>query len=192
MNEKWLKQQAEEISMALARSGIRWAMPVDDAVRGQKVFVTDSTNVAAYIDHTLLAPTASREQIGRLCQEALEYRFASVCVNPGHVRLAARLLAGSPVKTCTVIGFPLGATTTLSKVMEARDAVANGAQELDMVINVGGTDGKGLHPGFIRYSGSAGCCARLSVKGDLGNGLPQQRTDSARLHFSENGRGRFR
>lgn len=137
MNEKWLKQQAEEISMALARSGIRWAMPVDDAVRGQKVFVTDSTNVAAYIDHTLLAPTASREQIGRLCQEALEYRFASVCVNPGHVRLAARLLAGSPVKTCTVIGFPLGATTTLSKVMEARDAVANGAQELDMVINVG-------------------------------------------------------
>lgn len=52
MNEKWLKQQAEEISMALARSGIRWAMPVDDAVRGQKVFVTDSTNVAAYIDHT--------------------------------------------------------------------------------------------------------------------------------------------
>lgn len=93
--------------------------------------------LASYIDHTLLKPTASQAEIKKLCQEALSYNFASVCVNPVHVPPAARLLQGSSVKVCTVIGFPLGATTTLSKVFEARDAVAGGAEEIDMVLNVG-------------------------------------------------------
>lgn len=95
------------------------------------------TALAARIDHTLLKPDATREQVLELCQEARQYVFASVCVNPGWVRLAADALRGSPVKVCTVVGFPLGATTTLTKVLETRDAIANGADEIDMVINIG-------------------------------------------------------
>ncbi|GFP18867.1 deoxyribose-phosphate aldolase [Candidatus Hakubella thermalkaliphila] len=94
-------------------------------------------DIAKLIDHTLLAPDATRERIARLCQETREYGFASVCVNPGWVKIAAQLLEGSEVKVCTVIGFPLGATTTLTKAMETRDALANGADEVDMVLNVG-------------------------------------------------------
>lgn len=138
MNQQWLAQQTEEIGLALARQGIRLAVPIDDTSRGTGEFVADLGQLAPYIDHTLLKPTASRAQIRRLCEEAHQYGFASVCINPVHVRLAAGLLKGSPVKTCTVIGFPLGAATTFGKVAEARDAVANGAEELDMVVNVGG------------------------------------------------------
>lgn len=94
-------------------------------------------DLAKLIDHTLLSPDATRERIARLCQEAREYGFASVCVNPGWVKVAAQLLEGSQVKVCTVIGFPLGATTTLAKVMETKDAIANGADEVDMVLNIG-------------------------------------------------------
>ena len=94
-------------------------------------------SIAAMIDHTLLKPDASEAQIAKLCAEAREYAFASVCVNPGYVRQCAAALAGSPVKVCTVIGFPLGATTSESKAFEARDAVEKGAQEVDMVVNVG-------------------------------------------------------
>ena len=93
--------------------------------------------IAKMIDHTLLKATATREQIEKLCAEAAEYRFASVCVNPANVALAAKLLAGSGVKVCTVIGFPLGANTSAVKAFETRDAIGNGAQEADMVINVG-------------------------------------------------------
>lgn len=93
--------------------------------------------VAHAIDHTLLKADATEDQIRKLCEEARQYEFASVCVNPGWVGLAAELLAGSPVKVCTVIGFPLGATTPTAKAIEARDAIANGATEVDMVINVG-------------------------------------------------------
>ncbi len=93
--------------------------------------------LAAQIDHTLLKADATKEEVVKLCQEAREYVFASVCVNPGHVKLAADCLNGSPVKVCTVIGFPLGATTSVTKAMETRDAIANGASEIDMVINVG-------------------------------------------------------
>jgi len=93
-------------------------------------------DLAAMIDHTLLAPNAKVEQIVRLCQEADRYGFASVCVNPVYVNLCASELENSPVKVCTVIGFPLGATTTESKVFEARNAVANGADEVDMVIDI--------------------------------------------------------
>lgn len=94
-------------------------------------------DIAKLIDHTLLSPDATRERVARLCQEAQEYGFASVCVNPGWVSLASRFLQNSEVKVCTVIGFPLGATTALTKVMETRDAIANGADEIDMVLNIG-------------------------------------------------------
>ncbi|MCX7970056.1 MAG: deoxyribose-phosphate aldolase [Negativicutes bacterium] len=94
-------------------------------------------NLASYIDHTVLKADTSHEDIIRLCQEAAEHRFASVCVNPCYVKLAAHRLAGSGVRTCTVIGFPLGANTTAVKVFEAEDAIANGADEIDMVINIG-------------------------------------------------------
>ena len=90
-----------------------------------------------YIDHTLLKPDATEEQIRKLCQDALEYDFASVCVNPGYVPLCHELLKGSDVKVCTVIGFPLGATLPAAKVLETRESVFAGAQEIDMVINVG-------------------------------------------------------
>ena len=89
------------------------------------------------IDHTLLKADATREEILKLCEEARQNAFASVCVNPGFVRVAADALRGSRVKVCTVIGFPLGATTSMAKAVETRDAIANGADEVDMVINIG-------------------------------------------------------
>ena len=89
-----------------------------------------------FIDHTLLKQDATEEQIITLCDEAIEYDFMSVCLNPGFVEIASRELKGSDVKVCTVIGFPLGATTEETKVFEAQNAIDNGADELDMVINV--------------------------------------------------------
>lgn len=94
-------------------------------------------NIARLIDHTLLKPEATRAEVEQLCAEALQYGFASVCVNPFWVPLAASRLTGSAVKTCTVVGFPLGATSTESKVAEARIATSAGATEIDMVINIG-------------------------------------------------------
>ncbi|GMU58064.1 MAG: hypothetical protein AMXMBFR33_72100 [Candidatus Xenobia bacterium] len=94
------------------------------------------SDLARLIDHTLLKPDATRDQVMLLCQEARENLFASVCINPSWVALCAEQLRGSGVKVCTVVGFPLGATTTVTKVMETRDAVANGADEIDMVVNV--------------------------------------------------------
>ncbi len=93
--------------------------------------------IAPYIDHTLLKPNATESEISKLCAEARQYQFASVCVNTSYVEQCARLLAGSGVKVCTVVGFPLGAMTTDAKAFETRDAVAKGADEIDMVINVG-------------------------------------------------------
>lgn len=94
-------------------------------------------NMNKYIDHTLLKPDATQEMIDKLCQEAREHDFMSVCVNPYWVKRSAELLAGSDVKVCTVIGFPLGASTIESKAAETRNAIANGATEVDMVLNVG-------------------------------------------------------
>ena len=93
--------------------------------------------VAKYIDHTLLAPQAGIREIVLLCQEAKRYGFASVCVNPVYVSAAAEELAGSDVKVCTVVGFPLGATTSKDKASESVHAIENGADEIDMVINIG-------------------------------------------------------
>jgi deoxyribose-phosphate aldolase len=94
-------------------------------------------DLAALIDHTLLKPEASREQILKLCAEARQFGFATVCVNATWVATCAEALRGSPVKVCTVVGFPLGATLTPAKVFEAEQAVKLGAQEIDMVMNVG-------------------------------------------------------
>jgi deoxyribose-phosphate aldolase len=94
--------------------------------------------LAAMIDHTALKPEATLTQIEQLCREALTYNFASVCVNSAYASACSRLLEGSNVKTCCVIGFPLGATTTASKVFEAREAIKLGAKEIDMVLWVGG------------------------------------------------------
>jgi deoxyribose-phosphate aldolase len=85
----------------------------------------------------LLKPNATQEEVAKLCEEARAFCFASVCVNPSYVTFAAQLLRGSGVKVCTVVGFPLGSTTPTVKAIEARDAIANGADEIDMVINVG-------------------------------------------------------
>ncbi len=89
------------------------------------------------IDHTLLKAETTKEQIKVLCEEAKEYGFASVCVNPTWVKYAAELLQGSDVKVCTVIGFPLGANTPETKAFETKNAIENGATEVDMVINIG-------------------------------------------------------
>lgn len=94
-------------------------------------------DIARLIDHTLLKPEATPEQIERLCAEAREHGFASVCVNPSYVALAARLLNGSATLVCTVIGFPLGATTSEAKLFEAQQALSLGAREVDMVIHIG-------------------------------------------------------
>ncbi|AUM64591.1 deoxyribose-phosphate aldolase [Brevibacillus laterosporus] len=95
-------------------------------------------SVAKYIDHTALKPDTTRDMIVGLCEEAKEYRFASVCVNPTWVSLCAELLKEAPeVKVCTVIGFPLGANTPELKAYETTNAIENGATEVDMVINVG-------------------------------------------------------
>ncbi|WP_312473614.1 deoxyribose-phosphate aldolase [Neobacillus sp.] len=96
-----------------------------------------TTNVAAMIDHTLLKPEATRQQIETLCQEAKENKFFSVCINPFWVSTAKELLTGSGVKVCTVIGFPLGASTSETKEFETKNAIDHGADEVDMVINIG-------------------------------------------------------
>lgn len=96
-----------------------------------------SENLEKYIDHTLLKPDATKEQLQQLLKEAKEYGFASVCVNPYWVSYSYEYLKDSDVKVCTVIGFPLGATTTETKVYETKQAIENGAMEVDMVINIG-------------------------------------------------------
>jgi deoxyribose-phosphate aldolase len=145
---------AEEVSAALARGGTRTCachsvlydccpnrvQGVLDAgatrlglYAGEKV----PSGVARLIDHTLLKADATRTEIEKLCREAREFGFATVCINPTWVAAAARLLAGSSIGVCTVVGFPLGATTTDVKAYEARRVIFDGATEVDMVINVG-------------------------------------------------------
>ncbi len=94
-------------------------------------------NLAKYIDYTLLKATATPADIEKLCQEARQYGFFSVCVNSSYVPLAAQLLKGTDVKVCTVVGFPLGAMSTQGKLYETSTALAEGADEIDMVINLG-------------------------------------------------------
>jgi deoxyribose-phosphate aldolase len=99
--------------------------------------MSNNIEVNRFIDHTLLKPEATTQQIKQLCEEAEQYNFASVCINPVQVKLAAQLLQNSEVEVCTVIGFPLGATPSRVKVFEAEQALNDGAAEIDMVINIG-------------------------------------------------------
>ncbi|HAD06619.1 MAG TPA: deoxyribose-phosphate aldolase [Anaerolineaceae bacterium] len=106
--------------------------------------VPQDLKIASMIDHTLLKPDATQEQIAQLCFEAKRYGFASVCVNPTWIELCAKLLQGSAVKVCTVIGFPLGANTPEVKAFETAQAIQLGAQEVDMVINIGALKSRDL------------------------------------------------
>jgi deoxyribose-phosphate aldolase len=100
------------------------------------------SDIARMIDHTLLKPDASQDQIAQLCYEARKYGFAAVCVNPSYVKLCSQLLQGTPVHVCTVVGFPLGATPTEVKAYEAQKSIDDGATEVDMVINIGALKSK--------------------------------------------------
>jgi len=106
--------------------------------------IPDDPAVSRYIDHTLLKPEATQEQVTQLCQEAKTYSFASVCVNPTHVKLCADILRGTSVKVCSVVGFPLGAHTPEAKEFETRKAIQDGATEIDMVINIGALKDRNL------------------------------------------------
>jgi deoxyribose-phosphate aldolase len=141
-------------------------------------------SLASLIDHTLLKPEATEEQIRKLCSEAAEFRFATVCIQPTWVRLAARLLAGTGVGVCTVAGFPLGANAADVKAYEARRAVFDGAAEVDMVINIGALksrdyrtvedDIRGVvracHEGKIKASALAAAAGAEFVKTSTGFG----------------------
>ena len=96
-----------------------------------------NTNIASYVDHTILKPQATTEDVRKLCEEAKKYSFASVCINPKHVSFAYDILKDTTVQVCTVIGFPLGANTSEIKALEAKKAVEDGAGEVDMVIDIG-------------------------------------------------------
>ena len=96
-----------------------------------------SSEIASTIDHTILKPDATVDEVAKICEEAIKYKFASVCVNSCHTYFVSDKLADSGVKTCVVVGFPLGAMSTIAKVAEVKDAVKNGADEIDMVINIG-------------------------------------------------------
>lgn len=106
--------------------------------------IPQDMSLGKMIDHTLLKPDATPDQIAQLCFEARKHGFASVCINPAWVKLCAQLLAGSPVKICTVIGFPLGATAPEVKVFECQHALEHGATEIDMVINIGALKARDL------------------------------------------------
>ena len=108
-----------------------------DRVSASERLTKIDPGIASLIDHTVLKPEATRADLVKVCREARQYHFASVCVNPYWVPLVRAELSGSPVKICTVVGFPLGATSTESKVAETGIALRDGAQEIDMVINVG-------------------------------------------------------
>jgi deoxyribose-phosphate aldolase len=122
-----------------------------------------TSSIASLIDHTLLRPEATHADIVQLCREALENNFASVCVNAYWVPLAASQLGGSKVKVCTVVGFPLGATSTEAKVAETEDALRAGAQEIDMVQNIGALRGGDEHAVEEEIALVAGVCHRAGA-----------------------------
>jgi deoxyribose-phosphate aldolase len=107
----------------------------------------NESEITRLIDHTLLKPDATQNEISKLCEEALQYHFASVCVNPWYVAQVVEILRGSAVKACTVAGFPLGANLPCVKVFEAQKSIERGAQEIDMVINIGAL--KSGHPDMV-------------------------------------------
>jgi len=130
--EKLIEKIAEEVYRKVASEARAAGLGNDLANNFGSV-----NRIASMIDHTLLKPDATADQIRKICREAIEYGFASVCVNSAYVPLVAEMLRGSRVKTCSVIGFPLGAASAWAKGEETRDVIANGAGEIDMVINIG-------------------------------------------------------
>jgi len=120
--------------------------------------------LASMIDHTLLKPDASHEQIKTLCEEAAKYKFATVCVNSSNIGLAAKLLAGSGVKPIAVVGFPLGATTAAAKAFETLEAIREGALEIDMVINLGALKSKDYKEVFDDIKGVVQAAGDIPVK----------------------------
>jgi deoxyribose-phosphate aldolase len=141
-DERWAEElssvSAQELDQVVAKALAR-AQSVSQPANGQGDVVKPLTAAAAaqLIDHTLLKPDATQQQIRQLCDEAKEYRFASVCVNATWASVCRGLLVDSPVKVCTVVGFPLGATLPEVKAFEAERAIQTGAHEVDMVINIG-------------------------------------------------------
>ena len=135
--------------------------------------VPQDTNLAIVIDHTLLKPDATPDQISQLCFEARKHGFASVCVNPTWVTLCAQLLQGSPVKVCTVIGFPLGASTPEVKSFETQNAIDHGATEIDMVINIGALKARDLDMvakdirGVVKMAHSHGAIVKVIIEAVL-------------------------
>ncbi len=122
------------------------------------------SHVAPLIDHTLLKPEATREEVKQLCEEARRFGFATVCLNSENIRLAAALLEGSSVKPIAVVGFPLGAGTSSAKAFETREAIRNGAQEIDMVINIGAIKSKDYLFALEDIRSVVGAAGRTPVK----------------------------
>ncbi len=135
--------------------------------------IPQDMNLAKYIDHTLLKPDATQQEIAQLCFEARKYGFASVCVNPTWVSLCAELLKGSSAKVCTVIGFPLGATSSESKAFETETAIRQGATEIDMVINIGALKARDLETvakdirGVVQAAHSHGIIVKVIIETSL-------------------------
>jgi deoxyribose-phosphate aldolase len=127
----------KEVIQRLNKASISQGKTEQDTVAASSNQKISAAELAGFIDHTLLKPEAVVSQFEQLCSEAVKYKFKSVCVNSSWIPLVARILRGTNVKICSVIGFPLGEMDTRSKAFEARNAIANGAHELDMVINVG-------------------------------------------------------
>ncbi len=135
--------------------------------------IPQDLSLAKMIDHTLLKPDATPDQVAQLCFEARKYGFASVCINPAWVKLSAQLLHGTPVKVCTVIGFPLGATAPEVKAFECRNAIEHGATEIDMVINIGALKARDLElvandiRGVVTAAGAGGAIVKVIIEAAL-------------------------
>lgn len=150
-----------------------------------------------YIDHTLLKANSTQQQIEKLCSEAREYDFASVCINPTWVTLCHKLLTGSDVKVCTVIGFPLGATSAQSKAFETAEALRHGADEFDMVINLGALIDRRMDEVIADIEGVVAAAAGKTVKviietcllSDEEKVLASQAVVKAKAHFVKTSTG---
>jgi deoxyribose-phosphate aldolase len=151
-----------------------------------------SGEVAALIDHTLLKPDATAAEIEKLCREAAEFKFATVCVNPTWVAFCARLLRGSGVGVCSVVGFPLGATTPDVKQYETRRAIFDGAVEIDMVINVGALKSGDLRLVEQDIEAVTLPCRQAGALSKVIIGAAERRGEGGRFDVDQGGRRRFR
>jgi len=128
---------SDEIISKLKKTSFSDNLSFKSDLGNKNIQINTPADLAPYIDHTLLKPDATEAQVKKLCEEAVQYGFCTVCVNPSWVAYCARKLRGTGVKVCAVVGFPLGATDSRTKAYETRNAIENGADEIDTVINVG-------------------------------------------------------